>query len=337
MSDSISQNSVRDLPPHISEDSIFDKPNLQGPPELTGFSKPIFEDEIPENLSVETYHLKEIPRLYDLCHCNQMQGKARIVKAIELGFNYLCCLKLKQSVKLSRPMLRKPRIFEAVLELETLFEEFRILHDFSKVKAATIKLDILFSLTKKLTCLRDEAFDYLLYQGKAIPKPPKWGKNNDPEEWYNINDFEILCACYRHEGEVFLKTVEGYFRKASRKEEEELGLHTPIEYSSKFSFDHPAPKKSKPVHFEEELSILPISSIASGGQIASIIEGSKQTTRIPWGNNKDNSENPFISDTRDKYIKLSLKIQTSPAKPPSDSSDSEPEENKPLIPPRSNH
>src|ERR1700719_3035402 len=92
----------------------------------------------------------------------------------------------------------------------------------------------------------------------------KWGKNNDPEEWYNINDFEILCACYRHEVEVFLKTVEGYFRKASRKEEEELRPHTPIEYSSKFSFDHPAPKKSKPVHFEKELSILPISSIASG-------------------------------------------------------------------------
>src|SRR6202041_3412608 len=262
MSDSISQNTVRDLPPHISEDSIFVKPKLELSPELTAFSKPIFKDVIPE--------------------------------------------------------------------------EFSVFHDFSEVKAATIKPDILFSLTKKLTCFREEASDHLLYQGKAIPKPPKWGKNNDPEEWYNINDFEILCACYRHEVEVFLKTVEGYFRKASRKEEEELGLHTPIEYSSKFSFDHPAPKKSKLVHFEEELSILPISSIASGGQIASIIEGSKQTTRIPWGNNKDNSENPFISDTRDKYIKPSLKIQTPPTEPPSDSSDSEPEENKPPIPPRSN-
>ena len=59
-------------------------------------------------------------------------------------------------------MLRKPRIFEAILELETLFEEFRILHDFSEVKAATIKLGIFFSLTTKLTCLREEASDYLL-------------------------------------------------------------------------------------------------------------------------------------------------------------------------------
>ena len=146
-----------------------------------------------------TYHSEEIPGLYALSPCNQMQGKARIIKAIELGFNYLCHLKLKQSVELSRPMLRKPRIFEAILELESLFEEFRILHDFSEVKAATIKLDIFFSLMKKLTRLIEEASDYLLYQGKAIPKPPKWGKNNDPEEWYNINDFKILCACYWHE------------------------------------------------------------------------------------------------------------------------------------------
>ena len=80
--------------------------------------------------------------------------------------------------------------------------------------------------------------------------------------------------------------MEGYFRKASRKEEEELELHTPIKYSSKNFLDHPAPKKSKPVRFEEELSILPISGVVSGGQIASILEESKQTTRIPWENNK---------------------------------------------------
>src|ERR1700720_4775199 len=137
MSDSISQNMVRDLPLHISEDSIFDKPKLEVSPQLTAFSKPIFEDEIPEELSVGTYHSKEIPGLYALRHGNKMQGKARIIKAIELGVNYLHCLKLKHSVELSRPMLRKPRIFEVILELESFFEEFRILHDFSEVKAVS--------------------------------------------------------------------------------------------------------------------------------------------------------------------------------------------------------
>ena len=80
MSDSISQNTVRDLPPHISEDSIFDKPKLELSPELTAFSKPIFEDEIPEELSVGTYHSEQIPGLYALRHSKQMQGKARIIK-----------------------------------------------------------------------------------------------------------------------------------------------------------------------------------------------------------------------------------------------------------------
>ena len=74
MSDSISQKMVRDLPPHISEDSIFDKPKLGVSSELTAFLKPFFEDEIPEELSVGTYHSEEIPGLYALRHCNQMQG-----------------------------------------------------------------------------------------------------------------------------------------------------------------------------------------------------------------------------------------------------------------------
>src|ERR1700722_14420022 len=98
MSDSISQNTVRDLPPHISEDSIFDKPKLELSPELTAFSKPFFEDEMPEELSVGTYHSEEAPGLYPLRHWHKVQGKARIIKAIELGFNYLFRLKLKQIV-----------------------------------------------------------------------------------------------------------------------------------------------------------------------------------------------------------------------------------------------
>jgi hypothetical protein len=45
----------------------------------------------------------------------------------------------------------------------------------------------------------------------AIPKPPHWGKDNDPEEWWTINDFKILCAPYWHKVEGLLKTVLPYF------------------------------------------------------------------------------------------------------------------------------
>ena len=38
---------------------------------------------------------------------------------------------------------------------------------------------------------------YLVAEGLAVPKPPLWGKDNDPTEWWSTNDFKILSACYR--------------------------------------------------------------------------------------------------------------------------------------------
>ena len=57
------------------------------------------------------------------------------MKAIEMGFNYLHHLKLRQSVE----------IFEAILELESLFDKFRILHDFPEVKVAVMNWNIYIS------------------------------------------------------------------------------------------------------------------------------------------------------------------------------------------------
>jgi hypothetical protein len=53
--------------------------------------------------------------------------------------------------------LKKPRIYEVILLLENLFEEFRILHDFVENKALSPKPEVLTSITKKLSKLRDEA------------------------------------------------------------------------------------------------------------------------------------------------------------------------------------
>ena len=93
-------------------------------------------------------------------------------------------------------MLRKKRINEAVDQLNLLLTEFKILHNGDYILAASIQPKIFDLLTNKLTDLRGEAVDFLLYQGKAIPKPPKWGKNNIVDEWYSINDFKIILACY---------------------------------------------------------------------------------------------------------------------------------------------
>ena len=81
------------------------------------------------------------------------------------------------------------------------------MHDFEDIKGVAPNPDVLASIRKKLTPLREEAGDYLVEQGMAIPRPPHWGKNNNPEQWWNINNFKILCTSYRHEVEGFLKTI----------------------------------------------------------------------------------------------------------------------------------
>jgi len=118
-----------------------------------------------------------------------------------------------------RAILKKPRILEVILLLENLFEEIRILHDYEEIKALSPKPKVLASIRKKLSNLREEVGDYLVGNGMAVPKPPLWGKNNNPEEWWSTNDFEIISATYRHKVEGFLKVISLYFPKNSIPED----------------------------------------------------------------------------------------------------------------------
>ena len=206
MTESVSQISgtpmVRDPPPHM-DDSIFDRPTLEISEELSAISSLVFDNEVPENLTLSLYKTEKIPGLFTLCHINQIVAKSQIIKALELAFSYLCRLKLMQSAEFTQSTLKKPRIQKVILLLESLFEEFRILHNFVEIKALSPKPDVLASITKKLSKLREEAGDYLVENGSAIHNPPLWGKNNDPEEWLNANDIEIISAAYRHKVEGF--------------------------------------------------------------------------------------------------------------------------------------
>ena len=79
MTESISQASstpmARDPPPHM-EDSIFDKPTLEISDELSPVSRPVFDDEVPENLTLSLYKTNKIPGLFALHHVNQMVAKS---------------------------------------------------------------------------------------------------------------------------------------------------------------------------------------------------------------------------------------------------------------------
>src|SRR6267154_1897020 len=84
---------------------------------------------------------------------------------------YLRRAKLRQPVELTQAILKKPRILEVILLLDTLFEEIQILHDYEEIKALAPKSEILASIRKKLSCLREEARDDLVGNGMAVPKP----------------------------------------------------------------------------------------------------------------------------------------------------------------------
>ena len=88
---------ARDSPPHLTGSSIFRVPKLELSEELSAVSKPLYEDELPKTLHIAPYRSDLIPGSFALCHVNQMAAKARIIKALELGFNHLRCNKLKVS------------------------------------------------------------------------------------------------------------------------------------------------------------------------------------------------------------------------------------------------
>ena len=91
---------AQDSPPHLMGNSIFGIPKLELSEELSAVSKPVYEDELLENLHIAPYHSNIIPGSFTFHHVNQMAAKDRIIKAFELGFNHLRCNKLKVSAEL---------------------------------------------------------------------------------------------------------------------------------------------------------------------------------------------------------------------------------------------
>jgi hypothetical protein len=207
MSESVSQITDipkgRDTPPHMADISILEQPKLEIPLELTPISGLIYDRDAPETLQKGLYSTNELPGLYASRDCSQLQAKTRIARAVELGYNYLCRGKLRQDAELIRSILKHPRFQEVIMEVEELFSEFRVLHDFTEVKGISPKEHRLNSISKKLATLRAEVKDYLVAKGLAVPKPLLWGKDNNPTKWWSANHVEILSACYQDEVEMF--------------------------------------------------------------------------------------------------------------------------------------
>ena len=124
--------------------------------ELSAVSKPVYEDELIENLHIAPYNSNIIPESFAFCHINQIVAKAQIIKALELGFNHLSRNKLKVSAELTCTILKKPRIHEVIIQLEDFFENFRVVHNFKDIKGVAPNPDVLTSIGKRLTLLRED-------------------------------------------------------------------------------------------------------------------------------------------------------------------------------------
>lgn len=92
-------------------------------------------------------------------------------------------------------------------------KEFRVISVNGNILGAAPRPDNLVRTSKLLGNIR-RTYQYdLVDDGLAIPEPLEWGKNNDPNQWWRINDYEILCAAFRHEVEMFVKTFAHYLPK----------------------------------------------------------------------------------------------------------------------------
>ena len=82
-----------------------------------------------------------------------------------------------------------------------------------KILGVAPKPENLVKATKLLAKLGKDYQYEVLIDGLSIPISPVWGKYNDPRQWWSLNDYEIICAAYRHETEIFLRTLSPYLPK----------------------------------------------------------------------------------------------------------------------------
>ena len=164
--------------------------------------------------------------------------------------------------------------------------------------------------------------------GLAIPVPLVWGKDNNPHQWWSINNYKILCAVYRQEVGLFLKLFSPYLLKG----EKEVDPTTPQKSKTQFLSisEIPAPKKLRKVSFPQAPLI---SSITSSSRLGAMVEATSPTPKEgareqnppqqPWSALVKDSEDPFNTpDVSEEEISTYHRPR-GPSKPPSDSSESD--------------
>ena len=98
-------------------------------------------------------------------------------------------------------------------------QKFRVASSKGKIIGAAPQPENLVETMKLLRKIRGKCYEEVLDDGLSVPESPKWGKTNNPQQWWNPNDYEILSATFRHEVGAFLKVYSSYLPKEESKPE----------------------------------------------------------------------------------------------------------------------
>ena len=206
--------------------------------------------------------------------------------------------------------------------MEDVIGKFRVASMDGKILGASPRPENLAKATKLLAKLGKDYQYKVLIDGLSIPVSPLCGKYNDPRQWWSLNNYEILCATYRHETEIFLRTLSPYLLK----EELEPDPTTPPRAPRLYPSVSGPPKKSRNVTFPA----VPISSITSSVRLGAMLsEGLEKTDkeRYPprqgWKHLKEKNDNPFADSDSPKGEISTVLRSKEPGDPLSDGSDSD--------------
>ena len=295
-SDEQESSTIREVPPHLEANSTL---RLMGHnvKELRDVEGPL--ENIPEDAQINNFETDELPRLFAPRHCKELDAKIRIMMALKISYNDLKRPNLKLGNELTRSNFKQPLLVEALEAMEDAIGKFRVASADGKILGVTPRPENLVKATKLLAKLGKDYQYEVLIDGLNIPVPLVWGKHNDPHQWWSLNDYEILCATYRHETEIFLRTLSPYLLKG----ELELDPTTPPQAPRLYPSVSGPPKKSRSVTFPA----VPISSITSSVRLGAMLNKRPEKTdkkRYPprqgWKHLKEKDNDPFADSDSPK-------------------------------------
>ena len=184
-------SNIREVLPHLEANSI---PRLTGHnvKELREVEGPL--ENIPEDAKINNFKTDELPGLFAPRHCNELDAKIRILMALKISYNYLKRPNLKLGNELTRSNFKQPLLVEALEAMEETVGKFKIASVDGKILGVAPRPENLVKATKLLAKLGKDFQYKVLIDRLSIPIPPVWGKYNDPQQWWSLYDYKVLCA-----------------------------------------------------------------------------------------------------------------------------------------------